>query len=548
MIIKVILCLGLMQAVLLSQPDFDRDKLFEQFMGLKTEKPTNEQSAIKCNFGINNSVLMNFDKFTIEQQRLMKPMFDRPVLQQSMVSPSGFFRIHFNTTGTTAIQYDIQAFARAADSSYAFEVGYLGFLPPPSDDTAGGDNLYDIYITDTDNSYGVTNFSLATNEKGPSYIEQHYAFGTGFYTHGIEAAKATIAHEFHHAIQLGNYFYKPIDIWFYELTSTSMEEFVFTTVNDYYNYMPHYFSRPDKPIYQTNVHPFDAYDMAIWNIYLVKKYGFGILLEQWQNFASEPQRRALQAINRSLGTGERNSTLTSGLNEFGIWCYYSGKKAIPGQYFDEAASYPLLVPNYTAAFTPPQIPPLSKFSNYAANNFLRFIYTRNNDSDTLISVISNGDYESAISGASQIAFELNLYNSPKAGTRNIKNLFYISFSAARESFWMDSEILNDSVQGSTSFISDADYVYPNPFRYTNNSFVFVPVSPNLTGEVDLSIFTISMDLVYTSTKFITKPYGQSVVKWDGKSSGNERLASGVYIYVAKSGDTVSKGKIVIFND
>ena len=69
-----------------------------------------------------------------------------------------------------------------------------------------------------------------------------------FLTKGINAARVTVAHEFHHAIQLGNYSYRDSDLFFYELTSTSMEEFVFNSVNDYYNYLTDYFYFPQYPL------------------------------------------------------------------------------------------------------------------------------------------------------------------------------------------------------------------------------------------------------------------------------------------------------------
>ena len=59
------------------------------------------------------------------------------------------------------------------------------------------------------------------------------------------------------------------DTFFYEITSTAMEEFVYDSVNDYYAYMPSYFLSPQKAFAEN-----DGYNLAIWNIYLKENFGF----------------------------------------------------------------------------------------------------------------------------------------------------------------------------------------------------------------------------------------------------------------------------------
>jgi hypothetical protein len=58
-----------------------------------------------------------------------------------------------------------------------------------------------------------------------------------------------------------------------------------------------------------------------------------------------------------------------------------------------------------------------------------------------------------------------------------------------------------------------------------------------------------MKLVYSSTVSLIKLDNvKPVIMWSGKDNNNQKLSSGVYIYVLKSGNTVKKGKIVIFNE
>lgn len=555
MINKVIICLAVLPAFLFAQSAFDRDKLFEEFMGFKTGKPVNEQIAVKCNFGIVNSVIVNWDKFTEAQKSLMKPMLERPILQTSIISPSGFFRIHYNNTGTDAVQYDIQEFARAADSAYSFEIGYLGFLPPPPDNGEGGDDRYDIYVMETGNLYGGTEFTLGTNGKGSSYMKVHYSFAGGFYTHGIDAARVTVAHEFHHAIQIGGYIFREEDTWFYELTSTAMEEFVFNTVDDYHAYLNSYFSKPETPLDGGGIRQLAGYDVAIWNLFLQEKFGFDIFRRQWELM---PQMRAMLAISQSIS--ERSAVFTTVYNEFGIWSYFTGKRAVPGKYFKEAAEYPILSISISnnKTFVPPNIV-YSVLSYPASNNFLRVVYPSFNDIDSLIAIVTNGDVNAQISNPNtQFLFTYNVDTATNAGWKKIQKnltetLFYIFLDASNPFIWANSEILNNKlIDGNNVFVKDEDFVFPSPFRYSKNynngNFINIPVETNISGQVSIAIFTASMDLVYSADANIDKSLGPPLIRWNGRSNSNQKLASGVYVYVTKSGDTVTKGKIVIFND
>jgi len=251
--------------------------------------PQNDQPAEltledrKCGFGLLNQIKLNFQYFDSEQQKVLKPFLQRPSLPNSIVSPGQFFRIHYTTTGINAILYDINLLAQALDSTYKFEIDYLGYPIPPPDGSAGGDEKYDIYVLDLGNLYGQT--ASETNvgiSRWTSYIEIDNDFP--WYTNAnppkppIDAARVTVAHEFHHSIQFGSYApesggsYRSLDTYFYELTSTSMEEFVFDHVDDYYDYMDTYFNNTDLAFPRQN-----GYNIAIWNIFLKDNFRFEIL-------------------------------------------------------------------------------------------------------------------------------------------------------------------------------------------------------------------------------------------------------------------------------
>ena len=119
----------------------------------------NENHIIKCGFGIANTLRLNMSMLSPDQQAKLQKVLQRPSTDTSIVSPKGYFRIHFYKPGNSqAPTYNVDSLAVAADSSWDFEINYMGFPPPPSDNGAGGDNLHDVYIVYLSGEYGETDF------------------------------------------------------------------------------------------------------------------------------------------------------------------------------------------------------------------------------------------------------------------------------------------------------------------------------------------------------------------------------------------------------
>lgn len=515
----------------------------------------------KCRFILISQVKHNLYNFTTEQQNILKPLLDRPVLDTSIVSPSGFFRIHYNVTGSIAPKYDpllsveenVNQVALAIDSAYNFEVNYLGYPPPPSDNNTGGDILYDIYITSALGAYGFTTPEESIgNQKYTSYIEIHYSFaGSGFATHGFDAMRVTSAHEFHHSIQIGNYtgdkYSEELDAFFYEMTSTSMEEFVYDNVNDYYAYMPHYFNNPGKAFGYFSHNTVDGYDIAIWNIFMKDKFGYDIIKRQWELL---PQMRALEAIALSLN--EKGTFFGRMLNEFGIWTYFTNYRTIAGEYFEEASEYPPVKSVSTVQFNSQ---PVNGLAKPTSNNIITFY----NSSDTLVAIISNTDYVSGINNINgSFNYEYILSADSIEGSTKLTDNYFAKLNVTNSLFWAVSEILNYQVVRQDSTVYQVDfsndlYAYPNPFyyskRYSNYcDCIEILIDPANSSQADLNIYTSGMQLIYSSTLPVeNNSFGRKILRWNIRGI-SEKLASGVYIYAVKNGDEILKGKIVIFNE
>lgn len=528
------------------------DSLYNIFLYVRSEnkiesdKPADfPEQPEKCGFGFVNTIVLNVDKFLPEQQAILKVLLQRPSLQTSIVTPKGYFRIHYDQTGTNAPGYSLAQLAAALDSAYEFEVNFLGYPPPPPDNGAGGDDRYDIYILDLGGSYyGYTQFEDEIgNGKYLTFtvIDNDYQ---GYYSTGINGARVTVAHEFHHGIQVGNYVYRDSDLFYYEITSTAMEEFVFDDVNDYYAYMPDYFNNPTRPFILNN-----GYNLAIWNIFLKKRFGFGILKRQWELM---PSTRALNAINISLN--EKETTFRNELNRFGVWTYFTNYRAFPGKYFDEAANYPLIRTTSSMTFTPPS-KIFTMSTRPTTNYFLKIV----GGQDTLISIISNSDIVSGIDSVNKsFAFEYILYSDTSIGERKLADKYSATLNSSPQNFWSASEILNNFVvNGDSSFKffgNDKEtFAFPNPYRYNKKygwgSFVYFQIQAELGDEVDISIFTSAMKLVYNSKESVSfLPNGAKGIKYDVKDLDKKRLASGIYIYTIKHQNKTFTGKFVVFNE
>lgn len=540
------------------------DSVYNEYLYLKAphlvqniDQLPKDNLPLKCGLGTINFVQMNRNLFGTEKQTVINKVAQRVPKQTSIVSPGGFFRIHYNTTGTNTPRYNstltpdqnAMLITEALDSSYNFEVAYLGYPAPPSDDTSGGDNLYDVYIEELGSGlYGYTEYErevTAGSGRFTSFMVIDNDYVGSFATTGINGARVTVAHEFHHAIQGGNYIFRDADRFFYEITSTAMEEFVFDSVNDYYAYMSSYFQNPGNSFSSNN-----GYNLAIWNIFLKDRFGFEILKRQWELM---PQMRAISAIGSSLT--EFNSSLRAEFNKFGIWTYYTNNRRIPGQYFEEAQFYPLLRTGMARTFSPPS-DSVNGNSYPVANNFFNLVNTSKSPSDTITVLISNSNLVSGINApATQTPFSYVLRVDSVPGSVNLAPGYFAVFSPNDPQNWAVSEFINRQlVREDTARIAIPkkveDFVFPNPFVFgkSGNTNINFSVAEELGTELMLNIYTSAMELVYESKKSVVSSYNQKVLQWNGRTIKGERVGSGVYIYVIKSGDDIYKGKVVIFND
>ncbi len=235
--------------------------------------------------------------------------------------------------------------------------------------------------------------------------------------------------------------------------------------------------------------------------------------------------------------------------------YFTNYRAVPGKYFEEGVNYPLVEPTSVVQFTPPS-KILNMSSRAAAHTFITFVVQGNNDS--LVTIVSNGDVQSAVGTPNNsFNYKYTLFSDSSSGDRFLTENYSSDFDADNPAFWSVSEILNNIVVREDDVINQptnntVHYAYPSPFEYRKNylfgSFMYFPISAELGAAVDFNVYTSGMDLVYKSEETIKFLPGEQVgVIWNAMDDMNEKLASGVYIYVIQKGDEITKGKVVIFN-
>src|SRR5262245_379251 len=169
----------------------------------------------------------------------------------------------------------------------------------------------------------------------------------------IGALRATVAHELKHAVQR---MYTP---WtegnWMELDATWMEDQVFDSSNDYYQYVRGPGSPFTAPTLSLVVGGGGSYPDCNWETFQGEKYGLDHLRRLWErrrSFPAEPMITTYEQGFLSEGT-----TLGAAFGEFAAWNFASGERATPGFGYEEGAAYPTTPAAFVSESLP--VPPTS---------------------------------------------------------------------------------------------------------------------------------------------------------------------------------------------
>lgn len=537
MIKRILILILITNVVAFSQ---EESKMINSYLKLKNKIPSGRQvqsidfDSAKCAFAITGYIKTHFDSFTPKEKMILKAASERPERDTSIVTPRGFFRIHFNKSGNETPGYDLNKFALAADSAYDYEINVLKYPAPPVDNGRGGDNLYDIYIENLSGGiYGYTEFEdNITDYTYRSYIIIDNDF-SNYATKGLNAARATIAHEFHHAIQIGNYIYRSEDNYYFEATSTAMEEFVFDDVNDYYHYIDSYFRNTSKALNEYN-----GYNLALLNIFLKDRFGIGIIKTIWENMIS---KRAVSSINSAIEIN--GSRFESEFNLFGLWNYFTNSRSQIGYGYEEAEFYPSTIkPGMTIDFSR-GAQTVTVTSKPISNNYCLF-----KNENEFVALVTNSDIESSVEQSQKtIDYSYTLSTESFMNSTKIANGYYSLLQSSFKNMLYESDILNDAIIDKSILNEEKDYAFPQPFNYSKHNVLYLPAPDSDNFDMELSVYDVAMNLVFNG--LVRRSINNmSVIQWMPLNKDYEKLSSGIYLYITKSGDNTKNGKFAILND
>jgi len=499
----------------------------------------------------------NWQKLTAEYQRLLKPHIERPELDSALVSPSGKFRIHYKITGQGAVDPTdddanghpdyVDLVAEVFDHVYNYEVEDLEYTAPPADNGIDGAE-FDVYIVELySRLYGQTtpeNEVVGKPGTYSSYIEIDNDY-KNYPTSGADGLRVTAAHEFFHAIHMGYKFtfddeFWEKDVFFYEISSTWMEDVVYDEINDYYFYMNSFFNNINKP--------FDTYDGSyeygncLWNHMLTKKYGTVCIRRIWENM---PQYSAIAAIDRVLASYQSN--FTQELTSYSIWNYFTGERADTVDFYSEGKHYPQANFKIDHIFNADTT--LTAQSSQLAYSYCKVYEPEFQNSAVFIPL----NYES--NDNLRKDFTIRLKKTEADSFKSLAEDFYILFKVDDQFSWQtniihenangDITILNyNEINGSQEYKDKIIGFGPNPLIWDQDQEFNIFYSLEQASWVEITIYAESGKLI-RSFKETMRARGDNKFTWYLEQRDGARISSGIYVCVFRTEKTKKMFKFAV---
>ena len=462
-----------------------------------------------------------------------------PVREKSLLSPSGGFMLHWDESGPNAVPLTdksangipdyIDSAAVIFDYVRYREVEQMGYQAPPAQN---GEPAvpYHIYFSELA-YYGLTSPSYVDIPSLPgvnysSYIEVENDY-LGFDTPGLDGLRVTAAHEFHHAIQLG-YNIDFNDEYFWEMTSTWMEEVLYPAINDYINYLYDLFNSVSNTRF-TLVNGEYPYANSLYLQMISSQYGVDIVRMIWEHIKSAPSLTAIRQVLQ-----EKNTSWAASLGEYGMWLYYTGERTMPGLFYNDAALFPQI-----------RIRPVDE---------IRF----DNSFGGQINVEENANRYIQFSQISGNILNIDVVADGKtAGFRGLTRFTYSEFHPANDPLlnqFVDDDlmivILTNAEDNAQSFdlslttdsfpVTSEIYPFPNPLDMNKTHALRFQ---NVPASASLYIYNVAGDRI----RIVEANGSSSIRTWNLTNERAEPVQAGIYLYVVEHEGARRMGKFSILH-
>ena len=313
---------------------------------------------------------------SIDNREIYRNQFTYPETIQS-----DNFVVHFTTSDADSQLVNGQWFNLQCNAGYAQSIidhaesalsKYLqdGWenIPPDCDESIsdldspshcinfGGNSLYDIYLSNDgvgmvvpETPYSVEPYTggYTSYMKISTLLNQHETLPSWNYH--------VVAHELHHSIQLrygysvsgvpGNYMYNG---WLFEQTATYMENVIYpnsihlsTMLNNCNVVTP--LTYPEYNIdYPSEIYP---YRSALWQKFLVESFKDSSIIRYiWEDYgldyAAGNTVSLFPIYNDAIKyVTDSQNNLSDAYEDYALWRYFTGNRAISNEYFKESSSY-----------------------------------------------------------------------------------------------------------------------------------------------------------------------------------------------------------------
>ncbi|MFN8549441.1 MAG: MXAN_6640 family putative metalloprotease [Candidatus Eisenbacteria bacterium] len=526
-------------------------------------------APIKCATEITTDARVHLNEFAPAIQEEILALLARPTLNS--FEDTAHFRVHFSTTGANIVwgwpnRAYLDATKLSAETSWTFYHTTKGWQAPPSDGTnGGGNNLIDLYIDDLGTSvYGVT---YAESPVAGGYPNDYTAYFiidndyTGFgYSDRTLPMQVTVAHEYHHVVQMG---YVINISWWMENMSTFMEDEVYDSIDDNYNYMSFHTTAIFNKMSTAN----GAYEYGsfIWPTFLKENWDHSLVKDVETCSATT---NIFTCFDTALAPYA--SDYASAQAEFNVWNFYMSAARNDGNHYIEAGTYPV-TPAYDKQYTTypqsAQHPTTSPERRPEATAYsIQRFKPQTGSADNQLTITFDGP--DCTKQVCVIAKEV--------GSATFHE-YYMALDATGHG----SVSIPDFTTAQTEF---AHMIVSMPRTCGNGRFDYVfgatmgqqPVavddaplyvrtvdleqnSPNPFGPVTRIAYTLRADgavrlsIVDASGRVVRdlidaqQPTGQYSVRWDGRDDQGHRLAPGVYFYrLNLNGDSATR-KLILMN-